>query len=184
MVDAGVSTAILTFTKTNSGGTDFVWFYDLESDGWSLDDRRTPLLPDDYEVQGFIYGVHTGKLIVDRGRATKGAGPSTPRRSPRPGPAHRPAARPAASRAAARSWLRASSCDAEPASCSWNSRTRASAVLHGVWLLLFSVFFVNSLLVTVGSIVGNLLLVQAAGRERETALRVALGAGRLSATGS
>jgi type I restriction enzyme M protein len=44
---AGVSTAILAFTKTNSGGTDFVWFYDVEADGWSLDDKRTPLLPED-----------------------------------------------------------------------------------------------------------------------------------------
>jgi type I restriction enzyme M protein len=44
---AGVSTAILIFTKTNSGGTDFVWFYDVEADGWSLDDKRTPLLSDD-----------------------------------------------------------------------------------------------------------------------------------------
>jgi type I restriction enzyme M protein len=44
---AGVSTAILVFTKTNSGGTDFVWFYDVEADGWSLDDKRTPLLPND-----------------------------------------------------------------------------------------------------------------------------------------
>src|SRR3989441_6065036 len=44
---AGVSTAILLFNKTNSGGTDFVWFYDVEADGWSLDDKRTPLLPDD-----------------------------------------------------------------------------------------------------------------------------------------
>src|SRR5690606_12649868 len=43
---AGVSTAILVFTKTNSGGTDFVWFYDVEADGWSLDDKRTPLLPE------------------------------------------------------------------------------------------------------------------------------------------
>ncbi|MBM3539890.1 MAG: SAM-dependent DNA methyltransferase, partial [Alphaproteobacteria bacterium] len=43
----GVSTAILLFTKTNSGGTDFVWFYDVEADGWSLDDKRTPLLPED-----------------------------------------------------------------------------------------------------------------------------------------
>jgi type I restriction enzyme M protein len=41
---AGVSTAILLFTKTNSGGTDHVWFYDCRADGWSLDDRRTPLL--------------------------------------------------------------------------------------------------------------------------------------------
>jgi len=44
---AGVSTAILFFTKTNSGGTDHVWFYDLQADGRSLDDKRTPLLPDD-----------------------------------------------------------------------------------------------------------------------------------------
>jgi type I restriction enzyme M protein len=44
---AGVSTAILLFTKTNSGGTDFVWFYDVDADGWSLDDRRTPLLPEE-----------------------------------------------------------------------------------------------------------------------------------------
>lgn len=42
-----VSTAILFFTKTNSGGTDHVWFYDLEADGWSLDDKRAPLLSDD-----------------------------------------------------------------------------------------------------------------------------------------
>ncbi len=41
---AGVSTAILLFTKTNSGGTDNVWFYDMLADGWSLDDRRQPLL--------------------------------------------------------------------------------------------------------------------------------------------
>ncbi|HEX2830811.1 MAG TPA: class I SAM-dependent DNA methyltransferase [Burkholderiales bacterium] len=44
---AGVSTAILLFTKTNSGGTDYVWFYDVEADGWSLDDKRTPLLPEE-----------------------------------------------------------------------------------------------------------------------------------------
>jgi type I restriction enzyme M protein len=39
---AGVSTAILLFTKTNSGGTDDVWFYDMHADGFSLDDKRTP----------------------------------------------------------------------------------------------------------------------------------------------
>ena len=44
---AGVSTAILLFTKTNSGGTDHVWFYDVDADGWSLDDKRQPLLPED-----------------------------------------------------------------------------------------------------------------------------------------
>jgi type I restriction enzyme M protein len=40
---AGVSTGIMIFTKTNSGGTDKVWFYDMLADGYSLDDKRTPL---------------------------------------------------------------------------------------------------------------------------------------------
>jgi type I restriction enzyme M protein len=44
---AGVSTAILLFTKTGVGGTDNVWFYEITADGWSLDDKRTPLLVDD-----------------------------------------------------------------------------------------------------------------------------------------
>ncbi|OAZ91387.1 type I restriction-modification system subunit M [Halomonas sp. G11] len=42
---AGVSTAILVFTKTGVGGTDNVWFYNVKQDGISLDDKRTPLLP-------------------------------------------------------------------------------------------------------------------------------------------
>jgi type I restriction enzyme M protein len=44
---AGVSTAILFFTRTDSGGTEDVWFYDIQADGWSLDDKRSPLLPED-----------------------------------------------------------------------------------------------------------------------------------------
>jgi len=40
---SGVSTAVLVFTKTNSGGTDQVWFYDMQADGFSLDDKRTEL---------------------------------------------------------------------------------------------------------------------------------------------
>ncbi|VVN00286.1 hypothetical protein PS684_02663 [Pseudomonas fluorescens] len=44
---AGVATSILLFTKTNSGGTDNVWFYDMQADGMSLDDKRIPLLSDD-----------------------------------------------------------------------------------------------------------------------------------------
>jgi type I restriction enzyme M protein len=44
---AGVSTAILLFTKTNSGGTDQVWFYEVAADGQSLDDKRQPLLPEE-----------------------------------------------------------------------------------------------------------------------------------------
>jgi type I restriction enzyme M protein len=39
---AGVSTAVLYFTKTNSGGTDKVWFYDMKADGYSLNDQRNP----------------------------------------------------------------------------------------------------------------------------------------------
>ena len=39
---AGVSTAIVLFTRTNSGGTDHVWFYDMRADGFSLDDKRSP----------------------------------------------------------------------------------------------------------------------------------------------
>ncbi len=45
---AGVSTAILLFTKTNSGGTDHVWFYDVQADGWSLDDKRNPMLAEEH----------------------------------------------------------------------------------------------------------------------------------------
>lgn len=44
---AGVSTAILLFTKTNSGGTDHVWFFDVTADGYSLDDKRNPVEAND-----------------------------------------------------------------------------------------------------------------------------------------
>lgn len=44
---AGVSTAVLVFTKTNSGGTDKVWFYDMKADGYSLDDKRSPISDND-----------------------------------------------------------------------------------------------------------------------------------------
>ena len=44
---AGVSTAILIFTKTNSGGTDKVWFYDMQNDGFTLNDNRTPIEEND-----------------------------------------------------------------------------------------------------------------------------------------
>jgi len=40
---AGVSTAIMIFTKTGTGGTDKVWFYDMKADGYSLDDKRNPI---------------------------------------------------------------------------------------------------------------------------------------------
>ncbi len=44
---AGVSTAILIFTKTEHGGTDNVWFYDMQADGFSLDDKRSPIAEND-----------------------------------------------------------------------------------------------------------------------------------------
>ena len=44
---AGVSTGILIFTKTGHGGTDKVWFYDMQADGYSLDDKRTPVSEND-----------------------------------------------------------------------------------------------------------------------------------------
>ena len=44
---AGVSTAILIFTKTEHGGTDNVWFYDMSADGFSLDDKRSPVTEND-----------------------------------------------------------------------------------------------------------------------------------------
>lgn len=40
---AGVSTAVMVFTKTGAGGTDKVWFYDMKADGYSLDDKRMPI---------------------------------------------------------------------------------------------------------------------------------------------
>jgi type I restriction enzyme M protein len=44
---AGVSTAVLVFTKTNAGGTDKVWFYDMKADGFSLDDKRNSIEQND-----------------------------------------------------------------------------------------------------------------------------------------
>ncbi|MGM1350972.1 type I restriction-modification system subunit M [Bacillus cereus group sp. BceL302] len=44
---AGVSTAIIIFTKTGVGGTDHVWFYDMKADGYSLDDKRNTIEEND-----------------------------------------------------------------------------------------------------------------------------------------
>ncbi len=44
---AGVSTAIIIFTKTGTGGTDNVWFYDMQADGLSLDDKRSEVEEND-----------------------------------------------------------------------------------------------------------------------------------------
>lgn len=62
---AGVSTGILLFTKTNSGGTEDVWFYEVEADGWSLDDKRLPLLPPEHlgPVPSGLLGVNARNLV-------------------------------------------------------------------------------------------------------------------------
>ena len=44
---SGVSTAILVFTKTDAGGTDKVWFYEMHADGFTLNAKRTPTNEDD-----------------------------------------------------------------------------------------------------------------------------------------
>lgn len=53
---AGVSTAVLVFTKTNSGGTDKVWFYDMKADGFSLDDKRNPI--SDNDIPDIVHRFH------------------------------------------------------------------------------------------------------------------------------
>ncbi len=52
---AGISTAVLVFTKTGAGGTDQVWFYDMQADGFSLDDKRSPINENDipYIIERF-----------------------------------------------------------------------------------------------------------------------------------
>ncbi len=62
---AGVSTAIMLFTKTNSGGTEQVWFYDMKADGYSLDDKRTPQ-PDKDDIPDILK--RWGKLKAEKDR--------------------------------------------------------------------------------------------------------------------
>ena len=66
---AGVSTAILLFTKTNSGGTNKVWFYDMQADGYSLDDKRNPIEKND--IPDIIARFHKLKNEDKRNRADK-----------------------------------------------------------------------------------------------------------------
>ena len=63
---AGVSTAILLFTKTGAGGTDKVWFYDMKADGFSLDDKRTPVAEND--IPDIIERFKNREKEVDRKR--------------------------------------------------------------------------------------------------------------------
>ena len=62
---AGVSTAILIFTKTGTGGTDDVWFYDMKSDGYSLDDKRDKL-PDNGDIDDIV--ARFDNLDAEKGR--------------------------------------------------------------------------------------------------------------------
>lgn len=66
---AGVSTAILIFTKTGHGGTDNVWFYDMTADGFSLDDKRTPVAEND--IDDIIERFHNLNKEADRKRTDK-----------------------------------------------------------------------------------------------------------------
>ena len=63
---AGVSTAILIFTKTGAGGTDKVWFYDMKADGYSLDDKRQPI--EENDIPDIIERFNNLDKEVDRKR--------------------------------------------------------------------------------------------------------------------
>lgn len=63
---AGVSTAVLVFTKTGAGGTDKVWFYDMKADGLSLDDKRTEVKEND--IPDIIARFHNLDAETDRKR--------------------------------------------------------------------------------------------------------------------
>lgn len=66
---AGVSTAILIFTRTDNGGTDDVWFYDMQADGFSLDDKREPIK--DNDIPDIIERFHNLGAEKDRARTEK-----------------------------------------------------------------------------------------------------------------
>ncbi len=63
---AGVSTAVLVFTKTGAGGTDNVWFYDMKADGFSLDDKRTEIAEND--IPDMLERFHNMEKEADRQR--------------------------------------------------------------------------------------------------------------------
>ncbi len=66
---AGVSTAVLLFTKTNSGGSDQVWFYDMQADGYSLDDKRSKIETND--LPDIIARFHNLENESERARTEK-----------------------------------------------------------------------------------------------------------------
>ena len=66
---AGVSTAIMIFTKTGTGGTDKVWFYDMKADGYSLDDKRNPV--EDNDINDIVERFSNLDNEVNRKRTEK-----------------------------------------------------------------------------------------------------------------
>ena len=66
---AGVSTGILIFTKTGHGGTDNVWFYDMQADGYSLDDKRSPI--DENDIPDIINRFKHPEAEAERKRTEK-----------------------------------------------------------------------------------------------------------------
>lgn len=66
---AGVSTGILIFTKTGHGGTDKVWFYDMQADGFSLDDKRTEVKEND--IPDIVARFRNRDAETDRARTEK-----------------------------------------------------------------------------------------------------------------
>ena len=69
---AGVSTAILIFTKTNAGGTEKVWFYDMKADGLSLDDKRQPVKENDIpDIIAKFHNRKKGVSVTSTGSVTQ-----------------------------------------------------------------------------------------------------------------
>ena len=64
---AGVSTAVLVFTKTGHGGTDEVWFYDMKADGFSLDDKRSAVKEND--IPDIVARFHAREAERERKRS-------------------------------------------------------------------------------------------------------------------
>ena len=64
---AGVSTAVLVFTKTGHGGTDQVWFYDMKADGFSLDDKRSAVKEND--IPDIVARFHAREAERERKRS-------------------------------------------------------------------------------------------------------------------
>ena len=77
---AGVSTAILIFTKTGHGGTDKVWFYDMKADGYSLDDKRSPVKEND--IPDIIARFRSIKAPLPEGGGAERRGESVPDMTP------------------------------------------------------------------------------------------------------